>query len=229
VSDRDALMRAVRESPGDDAVRLVYADWLEEHGGELERLHAEVIRGGIFTESLGVPDGPCEPDCPCGGVGNRVAELIGRHGDLWNPPLPGERPGEVHFTWRRGFPDAARLGLAAFMKPGFAAALFAAQPVTAVEMTDREPLDVERSLGGDYGICFGWYRWHEDQIGGPECYPNDLPPELWDRLEGHLPVETHLGLSPGLWKDYEARGLARAALSTACVLFGRAAAGLPPL
>jgi uncharacterized protein (TIGR02996 family) len=36
MSDRKALLDAVWESPYDDAVRLVYSDWLEEHG-EVER------------------------------------------------------------------------------------------------------------------------------------------------------------------------------------------------
>lgn len=31
-ADEEALLRAVVDAPGDDAPRLVYADWLEEHG-----------------------------------------------------------------------------------------------------------------------------------------------------------------------------------------------------
>jgi len=32
MSDREALLRTIFENPDDDAPRLVYADWLEEHG-----------------------------------------------------------------------------------------------------------------------------------------------------------------------------------------------------
>src|SRR4051812_15097832 len=32
MSTRDDLLRAIGESPDDDALRLVYADWLEENG-----------------------------------------------------------------------------------------------------------------------------------------------------------------------------------------------------
>jgi uncharacterized protein (TIGR02996 family) len=32
MTDRDALYRAILISPTDDAPRLVYADWLDEHG-----------------------------------------------------------------------------------------------------------------------------------------------------------------------------------------------------
>ena len=41
MTDRDALLASVLASPDDDAPRLVYADWLEEHG-EPER--AEFVR-----------------------------------------------------------------------------------------------------------------------------------------------------------------------------------------
>jgi uncharacterized protein (TIGR02996 family) len=33
----DAFLRAIEESPGDDTPRLIYADWLEEHGGPVVR------------------------------------------------------------------------------------------------------------------------------------------------------------------------------------------------
>lgn len=32
MSDASALLAAIRARPGDDAPRLVYADWLDEHG-----------------------------------------------------------------------------------------------------------------------------------------------------------------------------------------------------
>ena len=44
MSDRDALLAAVLASPADDAPRLVYADWLDEHG---EPAQAAFIRAQI--------------------------------------------------------------------------------------------------------------------------------------------------------------------------------------
>jgi uncharacterized protein (TIGR02996 family) len=41
MDQRQALLQAIIESPADDLPRLVYADWLEEHG-EADR--AELIR-----------------------------------------------------------------------------------------------------------------------------------------------------------------------------------------
>src|SRR5262245_24763110 len=43
-TDGDALRQAVFDAPWDDATRLVYADWLEEHGDEGQGVHAEFIR-----------------------------------------------------------------------------------------------------------------------------------------------------------------------------------------
>jgi uncharacterized protein (TIGR02996 family) len=49
MSDRDALLRAICENPDDDAPRLVYADWLDEHGdprqAEFIRVQIELARG----------------------------------------------------------------------------------------------------------------------------------------------------------------------------------------
>jgi uncharacterized protein (TIGR02996 family) len=52
VTDRDALLRAICETPGDDAPRLVYADWLDEHGdprqAEFIRLHIALTPMKVF-------------------------------------------------------------------------------------------------------------------------------------------------------------------------------------
>src|SRR5262245_31886156 len=45
VTSAESLLQAILESPDDDAPRLVYADWLEEHGtSEAEKAWAEFIR-----------------------------------------------------------------------------------------------------------------------------------------------------------------------------------------
>lgn len=54
MSDRDALLRAICENPDDDAPRLIYADWLDEHGDPLQ---AEFIRLQIeYRPSSGLED-----------------------------------------------------------------------------------------------------------------------------------------------------------------------------
>jgi uncharacterized protein (TIGR02996 family) len=49
MTDRDGLLRAICASPDDDAPRLVYADWLDEHG---DGLLAEFIRVQIALAKL---------------------------------------------------------------------------------------------------------------------------------------------------------------------------------
>ena len=43
----EAFLEAIREQPGDDAPRLIYADWLEEHGrvaAATRRVHPHSMR-----------------------------------------------------------------------------------------------------------------------------------------------------------------------------------------
>jgi uncharacterized protein (TIGR02996 family) len=49
MKEQDALLAAVLDAPDDDAPRLVYADWLEEHG-QPER--AEFIRAQVERARL---------------------------------------------------------------------------------------------------------------------------------------------------------------------------------
>jgi uncharacterized protein (TIGR02996 family) len=59
LDEREAFLRAIFDSPEDDTPRLVYADWLEEHGEEIAakaiRLSIECCRasdGAVKTEFL---------------------------------------------------------------------------------------------------------------------------------------------------------------------------------
>src|SRR5262245_24769350 len=56
MSDRAALYAAVCANPDDDAVRLVYADWLEEHGADPER--AAFIRTQVAFARAEAADTP---------------------------------------------------------------------------------------------------------------------------------------------------------------------------
>ncbi|MHB1424634.1 MAG: TIGR02996 domain-containing protein [Gemmataceae bacterium] len=74
----EAFIRAIRETPTDDAPRLIYADWLEEHG-RADR--AEFIR--IQCQIARLPeDAPIKQ-----GLQSRVEDLLRRHWDEWVGPL----------------------------------------------------------------------------------------------------------------------------------------------
>jgi uncharacterized protein (TIGR02996 family) len=53
LTDRDTLLRNVLADPADDAPRLIYADYLSEHGDEADRQRSELIRLQIRLASLG--------------------------------------------------------------------------------------------------------------------------------------------------------------------------------
>src|SRR5262249_51568994 len=55
-ADEAALLRAVCDNPDEDTPRLVYADWLDEQGGESRTARAEFIR--LQVEQYRTTDGP---------------------------------------------------------------------------------------------------------------------------------------------------------------------------
>ncbi len=246
MSDLDLLLRAILLGPADDFPRLQMADVLEE-AGDLAR--AEFIRSMIELSSLLPPEivHKCvfeRPQLPA-----HREEILRSTASLPTEQLEAAAQARCRVAhacrndvrlheelayWRkradgrfnRGLLESVSLPLAAFME--HAETLFRSHPIVSVHLTDIEPLDVDRRLTDDVDQpVHGYYRWHDDQIGGPEYSFNDLPPELWDRLERHLPIEQHQ--NKGLWKDYSERNEALAALSPACVALGRRKAGLPPL
>jgi uncharacterized protein (TIGR02996 family) len=70
-----AFLRAIREAPDDDAPRLVYADWLTDHGDESGRARADLIRVQCELARLDADD-PRR-----GGLAAREAALLDAHAD----------------------------------------------------------------------------------------------------------------------------------------------------
>jgi uncharacterized protein (TIGR02996 family) len=58
MTDRDALLRAICDAPDDDAPRLIYADWLDEHGDPRQ---AEFIRVQIELAQVPEPERESHP------------------------------------------------------------------------------------------------------------------------------------------------------------------------
>jgi uncharacterized protein (TIGR02996 family) len=72
---RAALFAAVKETPDDDAPRLVLADWLEDNGDEDDRAHAELIR--VQCEILARSAQLIDPDRP--GPIHALFRMVGYH------------------------------------------------------------------------------------------------------------------------------------------------------
>src|SRR5262245_13284166 len=71
VKQDEAFLKAISEGPEDDGVRLVYADWLEEHGhperGELIRVCQAMRQVPIFSDEywrLKARRNELRPGCP---------------------------------------------------------------------------------------------------------------------------------------------------------------------
>src|SRR4051812_22088202 len=92
----DALLAEMIAHPLDDAVRLVYADWLEESGDQPER--AEAIRLGVQRRSLD------DLDPLAWVIDSRARQLRTRHEKEWLAGLPELK--DVHFSLgTEGFVD----------------------------------------------------------------------------------------------------------------------------
>jgi uncharacterized protein (TIGR02996 family) len=91
MTNADAFLAAIREEPEDDTHRLVFADWLDEHG-DADR--AEFIRLQCALARTAGPD----PD----GVRLRQREgaLLALHETAWSEPVRGR---VRSWTFRRGF------------------------------------------------------------------------------------------------------------------------------
>jgi uncharacterized protein (TIGR02996 family) len=120
VDEGKALLQAICESPQDDAPRLVYADWLDEHG-QADR--AELIRVQIERARLE------EFEPRWFDLAARERTLLDRRGSVWRGGLPAWTRKE--WCWfRRGFPARLSTTISPFLKG--AAGLWRSGPVDAL-------------------------------------------------------------------------------------------------
>jgi len=208
VTDRDALLAAIRRDPADDTLRLAFADWCEEHGYEG---WAYLIRSGGPDPYVSPPGMSCDVHFypgPAAGTTYTVKLAEGIAG--------------VSFVVRRGFVDEIRLPLRAFL--AHAPTIFAAHPVTGVVLGDREPAQHTIAHPDGPPGNFGWWADPDDDRGVLDDHPEELPRDVWSLLIGYRP---HRGTATH-WKWFPTRDAALSALSLACVAHGRQVAGLSP-
>jgi uncharacterized protein (TIGR02996 family) len=92
MNERAAFLADAAENPDDDAPRLVFADWLDDHGGEADRALAEFIRLECAMARLGETDEQVE----------RAKALLAAHQAAWFGPVAD--PSIVRaFETSRGF------------------------------------------------------------------------------------------------------------------------------
>ncbi len=98
--DASALLAAIASNPDDDLPRLVYADWLDEHGdGE----RAEFIRLQCHTARVG----PLAPTWAPAKL--REYDLFKANETAWRTPTASDEGRMFMDRWRRGFPAEVML------------------------------------------------------------------------------------------------------------------------
>jgi uncharacterized protein (TIGR02996 family) len=121
-TQRDSLIAAIRETPDDDDVRRVCADWFEDQGDEASLARAEFIRVQLQRASLPLSD-PQHSELQA-----RELRLVKRWGRVWCPQ---------HFfrkvTFRRGFVERVHLHLKHFLH--HRRQMLAMEPVREIRLT----------------------------------------------------------------------------------------------
>jgi uncharacterized protein (TIGR02996 family) len=134
VTDGADILAKILAEPADDTARLVYADWLEEHGGQPER--AAFIRAGVkkpgtvFADNL--PHLITER-----GAGQFIDRWSRRVARGWLPPPPPGARCDVRFS--RGFVREVEGPAAWWLQNGDA--ITAAHPVERVTLTTPVPVE----------------------------------------------------------------------------------------
>src|SRR4051812_1899861 len=106
----EGFFHALQQEPESDALRLVYADFLEERGDDESAAHAELIRVQVELAALS----PLHQ-----GAAERAAGLTARQDELlarWEGVWLGDWAGVLHgWTFRRGLVEAVRADASAFL------------------------------------------------------------------------------------------------------------------
>ncbi len=124
--ETDAFLRAILDNPDDDAPRLIYADWLEEHGDPEQ---AEFIRVQIALAARKPARGR-EANRNLVALLRREEELLTRHGEAWRGPVETGR--NLSLTFRRGFIEGVSAEAHRFVE--VAEQLFRRAPVRHVRL-----------------------------------------------------------------------------------------------
>lgn len=83
MTEGQKFLQAIIREPDDDGLRLMYSDWLEEHG---EPAQAEFIRSSIALTRL--PAAALEQSA----LAERLKQLENEHGKAWRKPLRMDQP-----------------------------------------------------------------------------------------------------------------------------------------
>lgn len=216
--ERAAFIQSIIENPADDTPRLIFADWLEEHGeadrSEFIRCQIELAAIQRLVRDKGEEFGPSAEKI--NGLCRRQLDLLEEHREQWFQ-LPSLRPGLVEnmpFYW---WPVAA---MGSIPLRGFIAEVFCVLDdwiKYGPHIVREQPVEVVRAMpnSGPWGqssafsprLVDGENRrvfWRHDDFGNNE---------IFDMLECD---DKHPS-----WKRYPTKQAAADAFSAACLKLAR--------
>lgn len=227
MNDGVSLLRAIRDNPGEDTPRLMYADYLDEQGqperAEWIRLQCQPPEGDAWHTS--------SASCTCRRclIGRKEAKLLphfatwlalkpfpayslrsGEYitGTVWHPNEDAGRAISAEFT--RGFVSHVMFRTAAdFLE--FGPAIFAHHPIERVTLMRVAP----RWGGTDYQRTEYSFGREPKHAGNVSRYLNDMIP---DKLRRFWP---HKWTGKPLRVAYKSGDDAVTALNAACLAYGR--------
>lgn len=173
MSDEDALLAAIAAHPEEDTPRLVYADWLDEHG---QPIRAEFIRVQIaIAQKEHLPRA----------ILNRYVDLFKRNQELLDNhchellgPLTA-LPANTEIEFRRGFPSTVELSVEDFLKHSLLLVSIRPQPNVEVTAVLRR---LRSFLTNPYKGCVTKLSGYSEEIEDAELhYPGDIA--LMDGIE----------------------------------------------
>jgi uncharacterized protein (TIGR02996 family) len=148
----DGFLRDIIEKPDDDAVRLIYADWLQDNG---DPDRAEFIRLQIERASRGGE----EPE-------KREAALLKKHEATWEKEVPAWARRHANFrVFRRGFIDHVVCTAREFLNGP--AGMFRKSPVRSIEFRTYSERAAELAKCPELGRLriITMDGWHADHLG----------------------------------------------------------------
>lgn len=231
------LLWAILCSPRDDQIRLIYADWLEEHGDDVraEFIRAQVrlphAEGNCGCESPGYhPDEFCER-CR---LRRRSRTLLHERvpymrmdpkperGQVWAGDLIGFTLYPCSYIFARGFVDTIFCSCQQWTVHG--PAIMRQHPITQVILSDRKPRYESNWSLIDWRRTWDVEQWRKGPPAGWVFGPNFVPLEIHTLLRRGK-------ISAGLetWRTYDSEEEAQSDLAHAALLWARREAGLEVL
>lgn len=200
MNTREAFLADIIANPADDAVRLIYADWLDDQG-EAER--AEFIRvqcrlaaqAPCYAEVEHGDWDPSQHQKICGRCFHRrrERELLNSGAEDWCDSPPGTWPSCVDILcWTRGFVSSVTCTAADWLV--HADTLTASQPIERVELTTWP--EMHRSPHGSFKGDHRVTMFVSNEKYHSACVPQHTPNEIactillnaeWSRIAFTLP------------------------------------------